>query len=176
LSEIPTNIINPTVLLIVAYVCVGIGAVGMILLWFVWRRNYVWILNKIFLYVAVALLLLPHSVLLTAPTNRPGFLNSLAGLLSTLVNIYSTPPGSVKWTESAKITVCIMGGCMVVTGTLFVIYDLWILRNVKSKHARQMAARSGKKAERAGKNFFSKIISMALDSALDSALDPESVV
>jgi len=37
-------------LLVVAGVCSGIGAVGMVWLWWRWRQNYVWLLNKIFLY------------------------------------------------------------------------------------------------------------------------------
>ena len=37
-------------LLVVAGVCTGIGAVGMVWLWWRWKQNYVWLLNKIFLY------------------------------------------------------------------------------------------------------------------------------
>lgn len=36
-------------LLVIAGVCAGIGAVGMVWLWWRWRQNYVWLLNKIFL-------------------------------------------------------------------------------------------------------------------------------
>jgi hypothetical protein len=37
-------------LLVVAGVCSGVGAAGMAWLWWRWRQNYVWLLNKIFLY------------------------------------------------------------------------------------------------------------------------------
>lgn len=47
-STIITSIKNIP-LLIVAGVCSGIGAVGMLWLWWRWRQNYVWLLNKIFL-------------------------------------------------------------------------------------------------------------------------------
>ena len=36
-------------LLAIAGTCTGIGAAGMLLLWWLWRKNYVWIVNKIFL-------------------------------------------------------------------------------------------------------------------------------
>jgi hypothetical protein len=36
-------------LLVVAGICCGIGAAGMVWLWWTWRTNYVWLLNKIFL-------------------------------------------------------------------------------------------------------------------------------
>jgi hypothetical protein len=38
-----------TPLLVVAGICCGIGAAGMIWLWWTWRTNYVWLLNKIFM-------------------------------------------------------------------------------------------------------------------------------
>ena len=46
-------------LLVIAGVCAGIGAVGMVWLWWRWRQNYVWLLNKIFLYVPSPI---PHSL------------------------------------------------------------------------------------------------------------------
>jgi len=65
-----------------------------------------------------------------------------------------------------------MGGCMAITGTLFVIYDLWILRKVKNRHAREMASDAATAAVHEGKGFVKKIFG----GAMDSALDPESVV
>ncbi len=38
-------------LLVIAGVCTGIGAAGMVWLWWRWRQNYIWLLNKIFLFV-----------------------------------------------------------------------------------------------------------------------------
>jgi hypothetical protein len=64
-------------LLIVAGVTAGIGAIGMVWLWWRWRVNFVWLLNKIFL---------------------PGCLNSFAGLISTLINVYSQQGGN--WVSS----------------------------------------------------------------------------
>lgn len=36
-------------LLVVAGVCCGIGALGMIAFWIRWRRNYVWVCNRVFM-------------------------------------------------------------------------------------------------------------------------------
>ncbi|KIK26230.1 hypothetical protein PISMIDRAFT_22602 [Pisolithus microcarpus 441] len=41
-------IINNVPLLVIAWVCTGVGAVGMVLLWWQRRKNYIWIVNKIF--------------------------------------------------------------------------------------------------------------------------------
>jgi len=36
---------------IIAWVCVGVGAAGLLILWWRWRKNYIWALNKIWTYV-----------------------------------------------------------------------------------------------------------------------------
>lgn len=59
-------------LLYVAAVACGIGILGCVWLWWVHRSNYVWVINRIFL---------------------PSLLNSVAGLVSTLVNVYSAQNG-----------------------------------------------------------------------------------
>lgn len=59
-------------LLYVAAVACGIGIAGCVWLWWTHRKNYVWVINRIFL---------------------PSLLNSVAGLVSTLVNVYSAQDG-----------------------------------------------------------------------------------
>lgn len=59
-------------LLYVAAVACGIGIIGCLWLWWKHRKNYVWVINRIFL---------------------PSLLNSVAGLVSTLVNVYSAQDG-----------------------------------------------------------------------------------
>lgn len=59
-------------LLYVAAVACGVGIVGCLWLWWMHRGNYVWVINRIFL---------------------PALLNSVAGLVSTLVNVYSAQNG-----------------------------------------------------------------------------------
>jgi len=103
-------------LLYIAAFCSGVGAVGMIWLWWRWRANYVWLLNRIFL---------------------PGCLNSFAGLISTLVQVYSQQQGN--WSVTAWVTATVTGGCMVITGLLFALYNFWILEKVKKRHHGEMA-------------------------------------
>ncbi|KAN0108565.1 hypothetical protein V8E51_008307 [Hyaloscypha variabilis] len=102
-------------LLVIAGVCCGIGAGGMIWLWWRWRTNFVWLLNKIFM---------------------PGCLNSLAGLISTLTNVYSQQGGS--WSITARVTAIVSGTVMIITGCLFAIYNFWVLARVKKMHGREM--------------------------------------
>ena len=59
-------------LLYVAAVACGVGVMGSVWLWWKHRQNYVWVVNRIFL---------------------PSLLNSVAGLVSTLVNVYSAQDG-----------------------------------------------------------------------------------
>jgi len=106
-------------LLYIAAFCSGIGAMGMIWLWWRWRANYVWLLNRIFL---------------------PGCLNSFAGLISTLVNVYSQQDG--KWSVTAWVTATVTGACMVITGILFALYNFWILEKVKKKHHGEMSTQA----------------------------------
>lgn len=63
---------NVPLLYIAAFAC-GLGVVGCVWLWWKHRKNYVWVINRIFL---------------------PALLNSIAGLISTIANIYSAQDGT----------------------------------------------------------------------------------
>ncbi|KAI9728244.1 MAG: hypothetical protein M1834_007737 [Cirrosporium novae-zelandiae] len=65
-------------------------------------------------------------------TFRPGFMNSVAGVISTLVNVYSAQGGHFSIT--AKVTTGVTGGCTVVFVTLFAVYKFLFLRNIQNKH------------------------------------------
>ncbi|KAH7026873.1 hypothetical protein B0J12DRAFT_359661 [Macrophomina phaseolina] len=103
-------------LLWVAGICCVVGAAGLVWLWIRWWWHYIWLLNRVFL---------------------PGATNSVAGLISTLINIYSAQDGRLSIT--AKVTVGVTAGCSVVFGGLFVIHQLLLMR-VKKKHERQIEA------------------------------------
>ena len=65
-------------------------------------------------------------------------LNALAGLISTLINVYTQQGG--RYSITAKVTVMVTGGCTVVMATLFLLYNNWILEAVKRNHHREVGA------------------------------------
>ncbi|KAF5354131.1 hypothetical protein D9756_007107 [Leucocoprinus leucothites] len=71
-------------LFIVAFICTGIGVIGMGYLWWKWMKNYIWLTNKIFI---------------------PGLMNSLAGIISTLANVYGVQHGEFNTTSTITISV-----------------------------------------------------------------------
>lgn len=67
---------------------------------------------------------------------RPATLNSVAGLVSTVVNVYTAQKG--VWSITAKITAIVTGSCVGVAGLLFVLYNFWALEKVRVKHERSL--------------------------------------
>ncbi|KAI6044567.1 hypothetical protein EDC04DRAFT_2640980 [Pisolithus marmoratus] len=117
------SIINNVPLLVIAWVCTGVGAAGMLWLWWRRRKNYIWIVNKIFV---------------------PGLLNSLAGLISTLTNIYSSV-GALSGTAgalgalistTALSTIIATGAIIVICALLVVIYQFVLIRGLRKEHER----------------------------------------
>lgn len=104
-------------LLVIAGLCCGIGAVGMTWLWFRWRSNFVWLVNRIFL---------------------PGALHGLAGEISTLVNVFGQQDG--KFSTTALVTAIVTAACTVVCGVLVLFYSSWKLERVKRAHHRTLGA------------------------------------
>ncbi|KAK5467750.1 hypothetical protein LTS15_000723 [Exophiala xenobiotica] len=92
-----------------------IGTAVCLWLWVWWRHNYVWLVNKIFM---------------------PVTLNSVAGLITTLVNVYTAQHG--VWSVTAKITALVTGSCVGVAGGLFGIYNFGLLRRVQRLHEREL--------------------------------------
>ena len=60
----------------------------------------------------------------------------MAGLISTLINVYSQQGGA--WSITAKVTAIVTGTVMVITGCLFVIYNFWVLAKVKKRHGLEL--------------------------------------
>ncbi|KAM3075082.1 hypothetical protein ACMFMG_007460 [Clarireedia jacksonii] len=104
-------------LLYIASFCCLIGTLGLCFLWFTHRRNFVWLLNKIFL---------------------PGALNGATGLMSTLVAVYSQQEG--HWSVTAQTTASVTGAVMVICGVVFAGYKWGALRRVKGVHDREVEA------------------------------------
>ncbi|GLB41047.1 hypothetical protein LshimejAT787_0902620 [Lyophyllum shimeji] len=125
-SEVGKHVLDAVAhvpLFVIAFLCCGIGAAGMCYLWWKWMYNYVWLVNKIFL---------------------PGFLNSLAGLISTIANIYGVQNG--EFSRTGKITIIVTAVSTGICGFLTLYYSLWKIRRVKRKHDQEV----GK--ERAGRH------------------------
>ncbi|KAI0320028.1 hypothetical protein OF83DRAFT_1107106 [Amylostereum chailletii] len=110
-------------LFVIAFLCCGVGAAGMIWLWWRWMNNYIWLLDRIFV---------------------PGALNGLAGVLTTIASVFGAQGG--KFTASSITTLSVTGACTVLCGGLTAFYALWVLDRVKKEHEKQV----GK--ERAGKH------------------------
>jgi len=76
---------------------------------------------------------------------RPGLLNSLAGVLSTLANVLGVHHATFSLTS--KSTIIVTGGIAVICGFLTAFYTFFLIRNVKKKHdeevGKQRAGRHG---------------------------------
>lgn len=79
-------------------------------------------------------MLLSHPEL-NADGSRPTCLNSCAGLLTTLINIYTARDGD--WSIMALLTVVATGLSAVISLVLTSFYKFWKLKLVKQEHDRQ---------------------------------------
>lgn len=111
------EVINHVPLLVIAWLCTGVGGCGMIWLWWRWHDNYIWIVNRIFV---------------------PGLLNSFAGVISTLTNVYGSQGGFFSTT--AKSTIIVTGAITVVCGILVLVYQFGMIRNLRKEHERVVGA------------------------------------
>jgi hypothetical protein len=88
----------------------------MLIFWWRWSHNYVWLLNSIFV---------------------PGMLNGLSGVISTFASIYGAQNG--VYGASSIATLAVTGGCTIICGIITTIYSLWKLNPVKRRHQQEMA-------------------------------------
>ena len=98
-------------LLVIGAIACGVSLAGMGILALRHVRNYVWLLNKLFM---------------------PGIANGTAGLISTLIGVYSSHNGI--WSITAKVTAIIEGCYLGVCIALFVIIDQVFLSKVRQSH------------------------------------------
>lgn len=115
---------NIPLLYVAAFAC-GVGVVGCLWLWWLHRKNYVWVVHRIFL---------------------PALLNSIAGLISTIVNVYSAQDG--QYSVTARVTMVVTAACSVVAAALFLLYNTIMLRLVKRRHEREVKAVEKEQARR----------------------------
>ncbi|KAH8702764.1 hypothetical protein GQ44DRAFT_783807, partial [Phaeosphaeriaceae sp. PMI808] len=92
---------------------VGVACVS--ILWYKWRRNYIWLITYIFI---------------------SSFLNALIGLLSILINIFTSQGG--HFFATAKVTVIVVAVCGR-TMLAFVLWYTWLLNKIMIPRDRELA-------------------------------------
>lgn len=75
---------------------------------------------------------MPLALSITNTSYRPATLNSIAGLLTTVVNVYTAQKG--VWSVTVKITAIVTGCLIAVAGGLFAAYNFWYLEKVREAH------------------------------------------
>lgn len=131
------NTIQNPPLLFIASILFFFGAVGMLWLGRTWRNNYIWLINRLFLSVFKNEYFACITVCRKLLTKlSPGLLNSFAGLLTSLINVYTAQSGD--WSIMATATITITGLSTTVTASLFFLYKFQKLRQVKQAHEHKM--------------------------------------
>lgn len=89
-----------------------------------------------------------HAIDQTLPNRpcviSPGLLNSLAGVISTLANVYGSQAGG--FSSSAESTIIVTGSLTVICGILVLVYQFGLIRNLRLEHEREVGV------EKAGKH------------------------
>lgn len=106
------------------------------------------------------------SVSLLADTvYSPGLLNSLAGVVSTLVNIYGAQHG--EFSVTSKITLIVTSSVALICGVLTLWYSFVKLRGVKRKHDLEIGRG---RAGRHGEGFIEEIKRKAREPELPETI------
>ncbi|GFG16466.1 conserved hypothetical protein [Aspergillus lentulus] len=126
---------NPP-LVAIAWVLLSIGVATMSFLFYRWRRNYLWLISRLFMYVQRRKT--DGGRLTKEKITSPTLLNTAAGLLTTLINIYTAK--NKYWSIMALLTVAVSGVLAASSAGLTVVYKFWKLRIVEEEHAREIRA------------------------------------
>ncbi|GFF99723.1 conserved hypothetical protein [Aspergillus udagawae] len=126
---------NPP-LVAIAWVLLGIGVATMSFLFYRWRRNYLWLISRLFMYVQRRKT--DGGWLTKEKITSPTLLNTAAGLLTTLINVYTAK--NKYWSIMALLTVAVSGVLAASSAGLTVVYKFWKLRIVEEEHAREIRA------------------------------------
>lgn len=105
-----------------------LGVLGLLWLAVYWRRNYIWLMNRIYL---------------------PLILNSLAGFIATMLIVHVQH--GWHWSVAALVTVSIEGASLAVGLSLFALYQYWLLAKLKSEHYRETSRKRTVDLVKAGK-------------------------
>ena len=99
-------------------------------------------------------------------------LNSIAGLLTTVVNVYTAQKGI--WSITAKITAIATGSACGIAGGLFALYNFWMLEKVRDNHERSIDPKEFDCSQRDKKR--ESILEKVKRKANEPAIQPGSVV
>jgi len=105
-------------------------------------------------------------ILLIVDINRPGFLNSFAGVINTVVNVYTTQ--NKEWNLNSYVTIGVAGSLMLINGALFLIYDLCVLGRIRRSHRRQIASTVSHEIKSVEKNAEKNVVSGFIDAVFGS--------
>lgn len=108
----------------------------------------------------------------TLTCSRPALLNSIAGLLTTIVNVYTAQKG--VWSITAKITAIVTGSCAGIAGALFAAYNFWVLDKVRKTHEREVDPEEYDRKK--NKKNRESMVEKVKRKAQEPSLEPGSVV
>lgn len=121
-------IIPSTALLAASCTIFGLGSFGMLWLALCWRRNYIWLMNRIYL---------------------PLMLNSLAGLIGSLVIV--DIQNHMWFSVAAYVSLGIEGATLLLSGVLFFYTHYLLLGKLKREHVRETSTKRVVDLVKAGK-------------------------
>lgn len=127
-TEEPYRSVPSVGLLAASCAMFGLGGLGMLWLALRWRRNFIWLMNRIYL---------------------PLMLNSLAGLIASLV-IVDIQDG-MWFSVAAYVSLAIEGFTLVLSGGLFFYTNYLLLGKLKREHARETSTKNVVDLVKAGK-------------------------
>lgn len=128
-----STIQNPP-LLVIACVFFFAGLLSMGWLFYKNRTNYIWLISRIFMSVPLF-----NSRDICWFLTRPTLLNALAGLLTSIISLYTAHGGD--WSIMALLTVIASSLSVVISSSLLIIYKFRKLQRLKLEH--YQTARSG---------------------------------
>lgn len=120
--------IPSTALLAASCTIFGLGSLGMLWLALCWRRNYIWLMNRIYL---------------------PLMLNSLAGLIGSLVIV--DIQNHMRFSVAAYVSLGIEGATLLLSGGLFFYTHYLLLGKLKREHVRETSTKRVVDLVKAGK-------------------------
>jgi hypothetical protein len=95
------------------------------------------------LYLLVCSASLVFQQLLMNGIYRPGLLHSLAGMISTIANIYGAQRGIFTQTSKATLFVTVTG--VGICGLMCLLYRFILIRRLKKQHEKQVGEQHGGK-------------------------------